>query len=86
MTNGINIRSRCEWLEQGEKSPKLFLNPEKYRATKNQIARFHLKTRKCNHVEITKTIHKFYKSFFQQKETKSKYSPQQIFHGQPTKT
>ena len=57
MTNGINIRSRCEWLKQGEKSPKLFLNPEKYRATKNQIARFHLKTRKCNHVEITMTIH-----------------------------
>ena len=86
MTNGISIRSRCEWLEQGEKSTKLFLNPKKHRATKNQIARFHSKTRKCNYVEITKTMHKFYESFFQQKETKLQYSPQQIFHGQHTKT
>ena len=37
MTNEKRIRSRCEWFEHGEKSTKLFLNPEKHRATKNQI-------------------------------------------------
>ena len=49
---------------------------------KTKLAGFYSKTKKkCNHVEITKTLHKFYESFSQQKETKSKHSPQQIFYG-----
>ena len=31
-TNGINIRSKCEWYQHGEKSSKFFLNLEKNRA------------------------------------------------------
>ena len=33
--NGIRIRSKCDWYENGEKSTKFFLNPEKYRATQD---------------------------------------------------
>ena len=31
--NGIRIRSKCDWYENGEKSTKFFLNLEKYSAT-----------------------------------------------------
>ena len=31
--NGIRIRSKCNWYENGIKSTKFFLNLEKYRAT-----------------------------------------------------
>ena len=31
--NGIRIRSKCNWYEDGQKSTKLLLNLEKYRAT-----------------------------------------------------
>ena len=33
--NGIRIRSKCDWYENGEKSTKFFLNPENYRATQD---------------------------------------------------
>ena len=35
-TNGIRIRSKCNWCEYGEKSSKFFLNLEKSRAVQNQ--------------------------------------------------
>ena len=31
--NGIRIRSKCNWYKNGEKSPKLFLNLQKYHET-----------------------------------------------------
>ena len=34
---GIRIRSKCDWYEHGEKSPKFFLNLEKPRVVQNQI-------------------------------------------------
>ena len=36
-TNGIRIRSKCNWYEHGEKSSKIFLNLENSRAVQNQI-------------------------------------------------
>ena len=35
--NGIKIRSKCEWYEQGEKSSRFFLNLEKSRAIQDQV-------------------------------------------------
>ena len=37
IANGIKTRSRCNWYELGQKSNKLFLNLEKYRAKHNTI-------------------------------------------------
>ena len=34
-TEGIRIRSKCEWYEYSEKSAKLFLNLEKQRGAQN---------------------------------------------------
>ena len=36
-TNGIRIKSKCNWYEHGEKTSNFFLNLEKPRAFKNQI-------------------------------------------------
>ena len=33
--NGIRIRSKCNWYNNGEKSTTFFLNLEKYRATQS---------------------------------------------------
>ena len=41
-TNGLTIRSKCEWYEFGEKSSKFFLNLEKQHALLNQV-----RTRLC---------------------------------------
>ena len=35
ISNGVTIRSRCNWFELGEKSNKYFLNVEKSRACQN---------------------------------------------------
>ena len=34
---GIRLRSKCDWYEQGEKSTKFFLNLEKQRGNQNRI-------------------------------------------------
>ena len=36
-TNGIRIRSKCDWYKHGEKSSKIFLNLEKSCIVQNQI-------------------------------------------------
>ena len=36
-TNGIKVRSKCEWYEHGEKSSKFFLNLGKSRAIQGQV-------------------------------------------------
>ena len=36
-TNGIRIRSKCNWYDYGEKSSNFFLNLEKSRVVQNQI-------------------------------------------------
>ena len=36
-TNGIRIRSKCDWYELGEKSSKFYLNLGKSHAVQNQI-------------------------------------------------
>ena len=60
---------------------QLFLNLEEHCTTKSQICRLLFENKEIsNHVEITKTLNKFYE-FFQEKETKSKRSPKQTLNG-----
>ena len=46
ITEGIRIRSKCEWYEHSQKSTKLFLNLEKQRGAQNTIKNFILSMRK----------------------------------------
>ena len=50
-TNGIRIRSKCNWYEHREKSSKFFLNLEKSCAVQNQIRNVLI-----DKIEITKKI------------------------------
>ena len=37
IAEGVRLRSKCDWYEQGEKSTKFFLNLEKQRGNQNRI-------------------------------------------------
>ena len=39
IAEGIRIRSRCQWYEEGEKSSKFFLNLEKFNGMQSQICK-----------------------------------------------
>ena len=48
---GVRIRSKCDWYEQGEKSTKLFFNLEKQRANQNGIRKRIVNAKKNNETE-----------------------------------
>ena len=69
IANGIKVRSRCDWFEQGEKSSKFFLNLEKHRATKSQIRYIVHKNKEIiSPSEINKSLYDFYQTIFTQKK------------------
>ena len=71
MLNGIKITRRCEWFAQEEKSTEFSLNLDKHCATKSQTYGILFENKEISSiVESTKTLHQFYESNFQQKETK----------------
>ena len=65
--DGIRIRSKCDWYENGEKSSKFFLNLEKNRAIQGQI-RITIVNEKeiTDEIEINKQISFFYESLFKE--------------------
>ena len=46
--NGIRIRRKCNWCENGEKSTKFFLNLEKYRTTQGCLRTIIVNKKKLN--------------------------------------
>ena len=66
IAEGIRIRSKCQWYEEGEKSTKFFLNLEKHRGTQGQIRKILV-----NGLEITDSgkiqseLKLFYEKLFQ---------------------
>ena len=72
IAEGIRVRSKCAWYEEGEKSSKFFLNLEKYNATKTQIKKLLV-----NDSEITeqnKILHEiknYFENLFQKKNLNS---------------
>ena len=49
VAEGVKLRSKCDWYEQGEKSTKLFSNLEKQRGNQSRIRKLTV-----NEKEITK--------------------------------
>ena len=69
-TNGIKIRSKCEWYEHGEKSSKFFLNLQKSRAIQGQVGTVIYNNKETNdETEINNHIYSFFKYLY--KETLS---------------
>lgn len=75
-----------QWFEQRKKLTQFFLNLEnKHRATKKKICKTLFENEEIiNHVEITKTVHKFYELpwiSLSTKRNKIETSPQQTLNG-----
>ena len=68
-TNGIRIRSKCNWYEHGEKSSKFFLNLEKSRAVQNQIRNVLIDNIEINNQkDINKELYLYYKNLFNKRQ------------------
>ena len=65
ITEGIRIRSKCEWYEHSEKSTKFFLNLEKQRGAQNIIKRLIVDDKVIiDQTHILEYIREFYKILF----------------------
>ena len=61
--NGIQIRSKCDWYESGEKSTKFFLNLEKSCSSQGVVHSISKnKIRVKNQSEINNELYKFYRN------------------------
>ena len=66
--NGIRIRSKCNWYENGEKSTKFFLNLEKYRATEGYLRTVTVNKKELNDSQqINDTLYNFCQTLFKEK-------------------
>ena len=66
-TNGIKIRSKCEWYEHGEKSSKFFLNPEKSCAIQGQVRTVIYNDKETNdETEINNHIYSFFSYLYKE--------------------
>ena len=64
-TNGIKIRSKCEWYEHGRKSSKFFLTLVKSRAIQGQVRTVIYNDRETNdEIEINNHIYSFFNQIF----------------------
>ena len=73
ISNGIKIRSRCNWYDFGEKSNKCFLNLEKSPACHDILRKICCETHEITDLrKINSAIFDFYANLFKEKlETKS---------------
>ena len=79
IAEGVRLRSKCDWYEQGEKSTKLFLNLEKQRGNQNRIRKLIVNEKEINNeTEILNQIKLFYETLFQ--KPSQKYSADDINH------
>ena len=71
IAEGVRLRSKCDWYEQGEKSTKFFLNLEKQRGDQNRIRKLIVNEKEINNeTEILNQIKLFYETLFQKPSLK----------------
>ena len=76
---GVRLRSKCDWYEQGKKSTKFFLNLEKQQGNQNRIRKLIVNEKEINNeTEILNQIKLFYETLFQKPSLK--YSTDDINH------
>ena len=75
ISNGIKIRSKCDWYEFGEKSNKFFLTLEKRRATQNIVHKVLSNEREITDLsKINTHIYQFYQHLYNEKQNVSEDS------------
>ena len=71
ITEGIRIRSKCEWYEHSEKSTKSFLNLEKQRGAKNTIKKLIVVDQEIiDQTHILEYVREFYETLFKNENKK----------------
>ena len=71
IAEGVRIRSKCDWYEQGEKSTKFFLNLEKQRSNQSRIRKRIVNKKEINNeTKILNEIKVFYEILFQKPSQK----------------
>ena len=74
-TNGIRIKSKCNWYEHGEKTSIFFLNLEKPRAFKNQIPNILIDNIEINNQkDINNELYWYYKNLFNERQHLSEHN------------
>ena len=80
ITEGIRIRSKCDWYEHSKKSTKFFLNLEKQRGSQNTIKKLAIDDKEITEqTHILKHIREFYKNLFKTQEQKIKIEMEDLF-------
>ena len=75
ISNGIKIRSKCDWYEFGEKSNKFFLTLEKHRATQNIVHKVLSNEHEITDLsKINTHIYQFYQRLYNDKQNISEDS------------
>ena len=75
ISNGIKIRSKCDWYEFGEKSNKFFLTLEKRQATQNIVRKMLSNEHEITDLsKINTHIYQFYQHLYNEKQNISKDS------------
>ena len=74
ITEGIILRSRVDWYEHGEKSPKYFLNLEKRNKAKSHIRKIVINdnlNQTTDRGEILSYLRNFYSSLYKRQSNKT---------------
>ena len=78
-TNGISIRSKCDWYEYSEKSTKFFLNLEKTQAHQKKIRNILINGKEItDQKEVNNELFAFYNNLFKNDKKSSKYDTTQF--------
>ena len=74
IAEGVEIKNKYQWYEEGEKSTKFFLNLEKRKATKGTVKKLEMDNKeRDNHVEINKELEKIFEDLFKSKLRKTQH-------------
>ena len=72
IAEGVKIRSKCQWYEEGEKSTKFFLNLEKKRSVKGLVRKLEVNGKEiCDQAKINDEIKIFFEQAFKSHKGKS---------------
>ena len=75
ITEGMRIRSKCNWYEHGEKSKHLFFNLEKQRGSQNTIKKLVVDDKEItNQALISERIREFYETLFKKQKHFTQFS------------
>ena len=74
IAEGIKVRSKCQWYENGEKSTTFFLNLEKTKPTQGTVKKLEIDNKeRDNSVESNKELAKFFENLFKRKPSEMKH-------------